>query len=543
MKKIITIILLAGTTIFYAQEKDTIEQYKYGFIDIKTGKEITPLKYDEVDSFEDGAGVVKLDGKYGFINREGKEITAVKYDQVTYSVDRLVKVRLQQKWGIIDREGKEIIPVKYDKVASCIDGLIKVKLHKKYGIINREGEEIVPIKYDSIRIYKDVIVVGDNNKYGVFDLNGVKISRIVYDQIQSIGRISDSLSLYEVRLKDKFGLVNDKFGKITDIKYDEIFNMSGIIKIKVNDKYGFLNLKGEEITDIKYKEIGNRVNIGKISITPAMLDNKWSFFNDEGKEAFTVQYDAYEDLGIFSDSYKMMKVSNDVKWGCVNENLIEVIPPKYDEVDFHQLKEGINIIKVRLNNKWGVLDTMGNELVAAECDEVKVKYDGFIYFKINGKWGANSETGKEILTAKYQEIKALGYNDLFTVKINDKWGVSKGTDRIVIPALYDEELFYSDSTIRGIVNGETILFNKKGKLISKTQKEGNNDLLVHYCKVNYPSESKEKREVFTSDFIKVKKNDNWIFVDNYGQEMIIPIKKNDSYYYRQGIATVKVKIN
>jgi hypothetical protein len=45
---------------------------KYGFID-KTGQEIIPLKYDEAWSFHEGLGGVKLDGKSGYVDKRGNE--------------------------------------------------------------------------------------------------------------------------------------------------------------------------------------------------------------------------------------------------------------------------------------------------------------------------------------------------------------------------------------------------------------------------------------------------------------------------------------
>ena len=52
---------------------------KYGFID-RSGREITPVKYDDASRFSEGLAVVELDGKYGFIDRSGREITPIKYD-------------------------------------------------------------------------------------------------------------------------------------------------------------------------------------------------------------------------------------------------------------------------------------------------------------------------------------------------------------------------------------------------------------------------------------------------------------------------------
>ena len=180
----------------------------------------------------------------------------------------------------------------------------------------------------------------------------------------------------------------------------------------------------------------------------------------------------------------MIKVSNNGKWGCINENMIEIVPPIYDEIYFDHLDLNTDVITVKLNNKWGIFNMLGNELVAIECDEVKLRYAQFIFFKIDGKWGVKSETGKEILPTKYQEIKNLYDNDLFAVKINDKWGVITKTDQIVIPAIYDEEFdSSSDSTIIGTLKDEKILFDNRGNIIFKQSKKEYDEIELYRVKV------------------------------------------------------------
>ena len=50
---------------------------KYGAID-QTNKEIIPLKYDDIWSFNEGLSVVKLNGKWGYIDKTGKEVIPLK---------------------------------------------------------------------------------------------------------------------------------------------------------------------------------------------------------------------------------------------------------------------------------------------------------------------------------------------------------------------------------------------------------------------------------------------------------------------------------
>jgi hypothetical protein len=94
---------------------------KYGFLDVN-GNEVAPPVYDNTLSFHIGCelAAVVLDGKAGFIDRTGHTVIACRYE-VDFSnpenyvfLDRCANVKLNGKWGAIDRDEQVIIPVIYD---------------------------------------------------------------------------------------------------------------------------------------------------------------------------------------------------------------------------------------------------------------------------------------------------------------------------------------------------------------------------------------------------------------------------------------------
>ena len=52
----------------------------------------------------------------------------------------LAMVRLDKKYGFIDKTGKEVIPIKYDYAEGFSEGLAQVKLNNKWFYINQKGE-------------------------------------------------------------------------------------------------------------------------------------------------------------------------------------------------------------------------------------------------------------------------------------------------------------------------------------------------------------------------------------------------------------------
>ena len=88
-------------------------------------------KYDWKDKYYEGLAWVKLNGKWGFIDKTGKEVIPIKYDGAWYFSEGLASVKLNDKWGFIDKAGKEVTPIKYDMAISFSEGLANVELNDK----------------------------------------------------------------------------------------------------------------------------------------------------------------------------------------------------------------------------------------------------------------------------------------------------------------------------------------------------------------------------------------------------------------------------
>ena len=64
----------------------------------------------------------------------------IKYDDAYFFSEGLARVKLNGKWGFINKIGEEVIPLKYDEVENFSEGFAKVKLNGKVFYINKRGE-------------------------------------------------------------------------------------------------------------------------------------------------------------------------------------------------------------------------------------------------------------------------------------------------------------------------------------------------------------------------------------------------------------------
>ncbi len=275
------------------------------------GVSLLSLKYDEARVFRNGLAAVKLNGKWGFIDKTGKEIIPLKYDHAEYFKDGFAKVKLNDKYGFIDKMGKEVIPLKYDDVWSFKDGFASVRLNDKWGLVDKASKKITPFKYDFVWCFADGLAkVELNGKSGFVDKTGKEITLWKYDDTQPS---SDGLAA--VKLNGKWGFI-DKLGKeIIPLKYDDAwYFQDGFARVELNNKLGFIDKTGKEIIPLKY-------------------DTAWHF----------------------EDGFARVELNG--KWGFIDKTGKEIIPLKYDDAwDFED-----DFADIELNGKSGRIDKQGNE--------------------------------------------------------------------------------------------------------------------------------------------------------------------------------------
>ena len=135
------------------------------------------ISFLRTSDFSDGLASIKLNNKYGFIDKTGKSVIPCIYDRAGSFSEGLAYVYLNNKWGFFDKTGELVIPCIYDEADSFSEGLAPVKLNNKWGVIDKTGNMVVSCAFDdrtSIIIFKilNLIRIEVENEYLFYDLNG-----------------------------------------------------------------------------------------------------------------------------------------------------------------------------------------------------------------------------------------------------------------------------------------------------------------------------------------------------------------------------------
>lgn len=323
------------------------------------------------------------------------------------------------KHGLKDKKGKVIVKPKYDNVGKFSEGFATVQIGDKMSFINSLGKEIIPFTTYSYVGYFDkgicAVNIGGNlkefnqvewgaqeasGKWGFIDKTGKVVIPIIYDWVFAF---EGDFAVY--KLKNKWGFINKKNEEVVPAKYDLIrfdlfdFSKNTLYMAKLNGKHCYLDKTGKEIVPPIYDELfGFKKENG---LSKVRIDKLLGYINKKGETIIKVNY---EEISSFS---QVMVVKQNNKWGIIDslENII--IPFEYDALD----KSGSAPIRASKNNKWGCIDLKGNELIPFIYDSFRPFENGLAPVELNKKWGFIDLKGNEVIPFIYEDTRMDYAND------------------------------------------------------------------------------------------------------------------------------------
>jgi len=146
----------------------------------KEGNVVLPFenRYETYGNFSEGLARVRINEKWGFINKIGEEIIRPQFYYVEdFSDGRAIVRNEQDLHGAIDIRGSLVIGYHFLALTDFINGYAKFGDLNTWGLIDRAGNIVVPQKYIFIGdVYKNEVTVqvleGDEYKEGLLTIGG-----------------------------------------------------------------------------------------------------------------------------------------------------------------------------------------------------------------------------------------------------------------------------------------------------------------------------------------------------------------------------------
>lgn len=335
---------------------------KYGYIN-KSGKVVIKPQYDKAGEFSEGlAEVCKCSKKlnkegyyiwnYSYINKNGKAIIHPDFHYETKTLEKpylwgnfsegLAKVHVDDKWGYIDKSGKFAIKPQFDYAMDFVNTVAAVEINKKWGYINKKGSFVIKPEFDYANNFAEGLGI-----VGFYDKNGN-------------------------------GAVNNKGEFIIPLGNDYLYAISnGIItvmkekKLKTGGTYYLCVYTDKKLNVIidpqkldyssSIDDDGDYSNFSDGLLLVRDKNNNWLYINKSGKVAFKTKFKDFPDghaapLLNFSDGFASFYLENG-KTGFIDKTGEITIKPIFDSVSDFGFKNGL--AKVTIGNKEGYINKTG----------------------------------------------------------------------------------------------------------------------------------------------------------------------------------------
>lgn len=243
----------------------------------------------------------------------------------------------------------------------------------------------------------------------------------------------------------------------------------GLVVVQNTDKhYGVYNSKGQEIIGTKYASISFKEDSQEFTVKTD--EGKMGILSADGRTKIEPNYD---DIKQINKELNYYLVSNNKKYGIINENGNIVVYLEYDKIGIDESKfpsNGIenpymlydNCIPVMRNNKWGILDINGKQILPLEYDTI-----GCILGTQNDK------TSNNVLMIPQYEAIVVGKEG--------KYSIVNSLGKEYVPMVLDGVYSITTSGEDKFYMTFTVPVQEDGKIVNKQETE---DVEEYFTKHN-----------------------------------------------------------
>lgn len=261
-----------------------------------------------------------------------------------------------------------------------------------------------------------------------------------------------------------------------DKSQGKIISKDYVVSFKDN-KWGVIDNEGNNVIDPSYSEMivipnsKNDVFLCTYDVDYTSGTYKTKVLNSKNEEIFT-DYEKVEAIQNIDDKSNVWYENNILrgeknnKYGLLNLSGKELLPCEYDEII---AIDGIkNALKIKKDDKYGVVDDEGKLILKNEYVDItnlgKDSKDGFIIKNEEGKYGVVNYSGEIVLKQDYEGILKVYGNNLYVVTKSGKQLLIKNDGTEVLTTGFDE----ITAILKNQENGVIVKNNSKYGVIKTT---------------------------------------------------------------------------
>lgn len=384
---------------------------------------------------------IKVKHKWGFINTNGNIVSEPKYDAIGNEAinwnrffagaSNFRLVEMDEKLGLIDGQGIEVLAPAYRQIRPLNDTLFAVNLDSLFTVVNRSGKVLMNRPYEDIRLLfsdgqmvDEFFMVKEAEKWGIHQREGVQVFPPQFGYIELIKKGKGYFKVKEDFKNQHWALYSGDAVQILPYKYSKLDIINDDFILAYND------------------------------------DARWSAWDSQGNAVLEPVWYGYQKLNRHLVALKNL----DKNWDLYSLAQKGFLPLEKKYEHFRTLND--NYIQARLKKLYGILDSLGNEVVEPIYQEILPAQAPFFRVKKNN-WGLLTLKDGLIVPCEYQAISDFRNNTAF-VRKNDLYGVINTEGKEIIPTKF-ERIQREDNYLKAFYEITMTLYemNEAGEVVSE----------------------------------------------------------------------------
>ena len=440
---------------------------RWGIVDRRDELAI-PFAYNYIAPLKGSVAIVIRGRKLGVINQFGEVIVPVEYKRIVpenqlikaYQGEALTAYHIDQNGRLLDEQNfQRHFTIAIGKDGQEDSGFFESQYQlehfewfyspsaDKWGLRRLDDGSIqLEPTFDEVEVLKDLgfTVVGIA-KPGIVDFERTSYRfELVYGLVNNeVGLPVTEIDLWDIRLSDfdeglplarcvfsngRHGLIN-RIGKIVrrDFAYIGRYSdglarvsMRGRLSGTIGEKSRGLERLGNYLAShLSSNYMLDYTQYDRQFEQEAMLiceDCQWGYVDTLGQMIIDPQFSFARD---FVNEVGIVECQG--KWGMVGKKAELLIPCHYDQVDFLENTDNRIIRIYKQDEKYGLIDTLGQMTVSLQYDEIGSFSEGRLAVRRNGMWGFVDRHGLEVIPCRFRAVSNFS-EGLAAVKIGRSWG-------------------------------------------------------------------------------------------------------------------------
>ncbi|MCS7077471.1 MAG: WG repeat-containing protein [Bacteroidia bacterium] len=480
-------------TDFSEQKAAVFDGQYWTFIDTR-GRFLTKQKYEDVKNFQEGYCPVKRKGIWFLIDSTFKRCFKHYFDNLKTVSEGALPAKIQDKWGIIDLKGRWLLqpnfeniepfsegvsvaqkqgflliqrqdmsiwrlPTYIEKVLPCKNGYIPYKSQGKWGFLNKQGQIIISAQYDTVLYFTEGLAcVKQNQQWGCINASHQVV--IPFREVKQMSSFYKNTQYILLDTREEnlpaFAAIDTLGNILSPFDYTDVSFQNNQILVK---KEGYWYKWKDQTVPIAYSVPQKRDTIYTVSTEITRTENglKWTIKNNTQDLIFDTYTQAKEWLELsskrqksnitskyntnaitYSEGIGIIKVKD--KLGCIDSVGNLIVEPKYDEIN--PFRNGF--ATVRIGNKWGMINKNGKEVILCTYEQLGVHSERRVEFKKNEKSGFLDLEGRVVIKPEYERVTPFSEGKAAVFK-QGLWGYIDTLGNVVIPFAYTQAKPFKDS--------------------------------------------------------------------------------------------------